>query len=195
MNITPDQAREALSAANDAASEVQRAVDHQTSRIVLVWAFVYFFAPLAMHVWPLWGLIPQQLLLLGAIGYSIYDGSRNSLVSGPNSRRIGSLWGVTFGFAWAWFLILDPAAFDDPASNGVVIAKQMWAFGVSLAMFVYTVMGIWIGRLYVVTGVLLTLLTVAGLLFLDQWYWMWCAVTGGGTLLAAGLLLRRRGTR
>ena len=69
----------------------------------------------------------------------------------------------------------------------------MWAYGVSLAMFVYIAMGLWIGRLYVVTGLTVTLLTLFGLLWLGDWYWLWCAITGGGSLLMAGCWLWKQG--
>ncbi len=193
MNITPTDAREALSAADDAVQSVKRAVDRQASRIVLIWGVVYLLAPLSMYIWPRWGIIPHQLLLIGAIGFSIYDTRRNSLVSGPSSWRIGGLWWLTFAFGWIWFLILSPATFQDPAANADAIMRQMWAYGVSLAMFVYIIMGLWIGRLYVVTGLAVTCFTVLGLLWLGEWYWLWCAITGGGTLLAAGFWLRRQG--
>lgn len=193
MDISSTEARESLSAAEQAVQSVKNAVDRQTSRIVLIWGFVYFFAPLSMHLWPLWGLIPQQLLLVAGIGFTIFDSRQNSFISGPNTWRIGGLWWITFAFGWAWFLILSPATFQDVEANGVAISRQMWAYGVSIAMFVYVVMGLWIGRIYVVTGVTVTVATVVGLLFLGDWYWLWCAITGGGPLLLTGLLLRKRG--
>ena len=158
-----------------------------------MWGVVYVLAPLSMHIWPRWGVVPQQLLLISAIGFSIYDAHRNSFISGPTSWRIGGLWWLTFAFGWIWFLILDPGNFQNPAANGEAIMRQMWAYGVSLAMFVYVVMGLWIGRLYVVTGLAVTIFTMVGLLWIEDWYWLWCAITEGGTLLAAGLWLRRQG--
>lgn len=193
MSITPTDARAALSAADDAVQAVKRAVDRQTSRIVLVWGLTYVLAPMAMHFWPRWGVIPQQLLLIVAISFTIYDTCRNTVVSGPSSWRIGGLWMATFAFGWLWFLILSPATFQNPGAHGAAIARQMWAYGVSLAMFVYVAMGLWIGRLYVITGLAVALSTTAGLLWLGDWYWLWCAVTGGGSLLAAGMWLRKRG--
>lgn len=193
MNISSTEAREALSAAEHAAQSLKRAIDQQTSRIVLIWAFVYFFAPLSMHLWPMGGIIPLQLLLMGAIVYSIYNGRRNSPISGPGRWRIGALWGVTFAFAWVWCLILAPDTSSDVKTDGSAIERQMWAYGVSIAMFVYVVMGLWIGRIYIVTGVMVTLVTLIGLKFLGDWYWLWCAVTGGGILLVAGCALRKRG--
>lgn len=192
MDLTPTDARQALKAADEAVRTMKNAVDRRTSRIVFVWGVVYTLAPLSMHIWPFWGLIPQQLLLIGAIGYTIYDGYKNSFISGPNSWRIGAMWWLTFAFGSVWFLILDPANFQDPAAHGIAISRQMWAYGVSLAMFVYVVMGLWVGRLYIATGVTVTLATVAGLLWLGDWYWLWCAVTGGGTLLGTGFWLRRQ---
>ena len=52
-------------------------------------------------------------------------------------------------------------------------------------------MGLWLGRLYLVTGIVVTAFTVAGSLLLGDWYWFWCRVTGGGTLIAAKLMLRQ----
>ncbi len=58
-------------------------------------------------------------------------------------------------------------------------------------MFVYVVMGLWVGRLYVVTGILVTLLTLAGLIWLGDWYWLWCSVTAGGLMLSVGIWMRK----
>ncbi len=193
MNISPFDARESLSAVDDAVRSVKGAIDRHASRIVLAWGVVYVLAPLAMHIWPFWGFVPQQLLLLGVIGFSVYETHGNSLISGPNSRRIGGLWCLAFVFGWIWFLILSPANFLDPAANGLAISRQMWAYGVSLAMFVNVVMGLWIGRLYVLSGLAVAFFTMVGLLWLGDWYWLWCAITGGGILLAAGFWLRRQG--
>lgn len=192
MQISPNEAREALSAAQRAVQAVKHTVDRQTSRIVLMWGAVYVLAPLSMHVWPRWGLIPLELLLIGAIAFTISETRRTPLISGPTTWRIGSLWFLTFGFGWIWLLILAPTAFRDPAENIVAITRQMWAYGVSLAMFVYVVMGLWIGWLYVLTGASVAILTLVGLLWLGEWYWLWCAITEGGTLLAVGFWLRRK---
>ena len=166
MNVSPQDALQSLSAADDAVKSMKHAVDRRTSRLILVWGIVYFLAPLAMHFWPLWGLLPQQLLLIAAIGFTIYDGRRNASITGPLSWRIGGLWGITFAFGWIWFLILDPTSFQDPVANGVEISRRMWAYGVSLAMFVYVIMGLWFGRLYVVTGLVVACSTLIGLLWL-----------------------------
>ena len=192
MNTTPSDALDALSVADEAVRLVKQNVDQQTSRIVLVWGAVYLLAPLAMHFWPYAGILLQQVLLISAIGYTIYDSVRRPGITGPNSMRIAGVWGATFAFGWAWYLILNPTLFSGLQETWLVASKQMWAFGVSLAMFVYVLMGLWLGRLYVITGILVTVLTVVGLLLLGDWYWLWCGLTGGGTLIVAGLMLRRR---
>ena len=192
MDTTSADALDALTVADEAVRLVRQKIDRQTSRIVLVWGTVYLLAPLAMHFWPYAGFLLQQLLLMSAIGYTIYDSVRRPGVTGPNSWRIAGVWWATFAFGWAWYLILNPTLFSGLPEDWLVASKQMWAYGVSLAMFVYVLMGMWLGRLYVITGIAVTVLTVAGLLFLNDWYWLWCGVTGGGTLIAAGLILRRR---
>ena len=192
MEITPREAQEALGAAQEAIEAVKRAVDRHTSQIVLVWGAVYFLVPLSMHLWPFWGVIPMEIMLIGAIAYTMVRTRRSSLTSGPTSQRIGALWLLTFGFGWMWMLILSPGTFWEFAEYHPNLARQMWAYGVSLAMFVYVVMGLWIGKFYVITGATVAVLTVIGLLCLGEWYWLWCAITGGGTLLSVGIWLRRK---
>lgn len=192
MQITPLEAQQSLEAIDEAVLVVKRVIDRQTSRIVLLWGVVYLLGPLAMYFWPTFGIIPQQALLILAISYSIFFTSRNSVVTGATSQRIGALWWLTFGFGAIWFFVLDPTGFAGSHVDGQLIARKMWAYGVSLAMFVYVVMGTWVGTLYVVTGVAVTLFTLAGLLWLGDWYWLWCGLTGGSTLLAAGVYLRRQ---
>ena len=192
MNITPDQAREALDNVNAAVSAVEEAVHGHSARIVLVWGIVYLFAPLAMHFWPTLGVIPQQFLLLAGIGYTIVETRRFDIISGPNSIRIGSIWFATFAFGSVWLLILAPDMFANMQANAPTVLRQMWAYGVSLAMFVYIVMGLWIGRIYIATGIVVTLLTLIGLLWVNDGYWLWCAITGGGTLLALAFWLRQK---
>jgi len=197
MNTTPAEAQAALHASQVAIDLADRAEARQASRIVLAWAGAYLLGPLAMHVWPQWGLIPQQLLLVAAIAFTIYDVRTRSLVTGFTGERLGALWGLTFAFGCVWFVINHPLGhqFLDigrPDFDGLRFSRQMWAFGVSLAMFVYVVMGLWVGRAYIITGVAVTALTLVGLLCLDGWYWLWCAATGGGGMLLFGLWLRRR---
>ena len=189
---TATDAHEALSVTDEAVLLLKQTVDRQSSRIVLVWGAVYLLAPLAMHFWAYAGFFIQQILLISAIVYTIYDSCRRPSITGPNNWRVAGVWWMTFAFGWAWFLILNPTLFNDVAANGLLIAKQMWAYGVSLAMFVYVLMGLWLGRLYVITGITVTALTVVGLLLLGDWYWLWTGLTGGGTLIIAGLILRLR---
>lgn len=191
MQITSPEAREALASADQAVSVIDKAVRQHAARVVTAWGTIYLLAPLAMHFWPVLGVVPQQILLVAGIVYTIREARRYDIISGPNSIRIGAIWFATFAFGTVWFLILSPKSFADPQANGPMILRQMWAYGVSLAMFVYVIMGLWIGRIYVAIGVVITLLTLVGLLWIKDGYWLWCAATGGGTLLALAFWLRR----
>ncbi len=136
MNISKNEAQMALEIADDAIRSLKRAVERQASRLIMVWGVVYVLAPLAMHLWPRWGIIPLQLLLIGAIGYTIYDTNCKSLVSGDNNWRIGCLWGITFAFGSVWFFILSSSSYQYLVTTGdyqnievnrhaVILSQQM----------------------------------------------------------------------
>jgi len=191
MDITPTNARRSLDAIDQAVTAHRQSIDRQSSHIVLAWGVTYLVAPLCVHFWPQFGMIALNLLVLAAIGLTIYITSRNSPVSGPNVRRFGAVWGIVYGFGSLWFLMLSPLGSRQPNATWFIAPEQMWAYGVTLAMFIYVVMGLWVGRFYVVLGAIVTLATTIGLFCLNEWYWVWCSLTGGGAMIAAGLYLRK----
>jgi hypothetical protein len=191
MDITPTDARRSLNAIDQAVATHRRAIDRQASHILLAWGVTYLVAPLCMHFWLQRGVIPLQLLLTVTIAYTIYCTSRKSPIAGPNVRRFGAVWGIVYGFGALWFFMLAPMSAIVPDSGYMVITRQMWAYGVTLAMVIYVVMGLWVGRFYSILGIVVTSATVVGLFWLGDWYWIWCSLTGGGTMTVAGLYLRR----
>jgi hypothetical protein len=180
-----------LDAIDQAVATHRRAIDRQASHIVLAWGVTYLVAPLCVHFWPQRGVIALNLLVLAAIGLTIYITSRRSPISGPNVRRYGAIWGIVYGFGALWFSMISPLGSNEPVARFVVTPEQMWAYGVTLAMFIYVVMGLWIGKFYVILGTIVTLATAVGLFCLSDWYWVWCSLTGGGAMIVAGLYLRK----
>lgn len=191
MDITPTDARRSLNAIDQAVATHRRAIDRQASHVVLAWGVTYVLAPLCVHFWPELGVIALNLLVLAAIGFTIYVTSRASPISGPNVRRYGAIWGIIYGFGSLWWLILSPLGSNQPITRFIMTPEQMWAYGVTLAMFIYVIMGLWVGRVYIVLGIVVTCVTAVGLFWLGDWYWLWCSLTGGGAMTVAGLYLRR----
>jgi hypothetical protein len=194
MELTPEEARRSLDAIEGARSDLQQAFDRQSGRIILGWGIAYLFGPLCMFFMGESGVIPLQLLLVVAIAYTIYESSRKSMVKSPAAQAFGAAWGVLFFFGAIWFAILTPFSHRDVETEFMVMSAQMWAYGVTLAMFAYVVMGLFMGRIYFLLGGLVTVATVVGLFFRRDWYWVWCGFTGGGVLLLGGAYLLRKGT-
>jgi TRAP-type uncharacterized transport system fused permease subunit len=192
MDITKSEARKSLDVIDEALVSMKRAIDRQSARIVLVWGVAYLVGPLCMHAWPKFGVIPLEVLVATAIAFTIYDTSRKSLVTGANSRKFGAVWGLIYAFGAIWMLILSPFNIDDIDHRFTIYSQQMWAYGVTLAMFIYVAMGFWMGKFYIVLGSLVTVCTLIGRFWLTDWFWLWCGVTGGGAMIVGGLYLRKR---
>lgn len=193
MDITPEQARQSLDAIDEAQTSVQKVFERQSGRIVFGWGIAYFLGPLAMHLMGNSGLLVQQLSLIAAIGFMIYECSTKAIASGTGSRNFGISWGVLYGFGLIWFLVLTPWNWTEiDNARATVISKQMWAYGVTLAMFAYTLMGLWMDRIYLWMGLSVTAAVLIGQYFLPESYWLWCAFTNGGILILGAIVLLRR---
>mgnify|MGYP001587609215 CR=1 FL=1 len=196
MNITPEQARQSLDTIDEAEASLQKVFERQSGRIVLGWGIAYFFGPLAAHFLGNSGFLILHLLLLGAIGVTVYESSRKAIASGPGTQYFGAAWGVLYGFGAIWFIILSPWGWSEVNdATFQVISKQMWGYGVTLAMFAYTLMGLWMDRIYLWIGLSVTATVLIGQFLLSEWYWLWCAGTNGGIMLLGAFILLRRARR
>ena len=68
---------------------------------------------------------------------------------------------------------------------------QVAAFVPLVVAMAYVLAGLWWGVRFIVTGVVLALLTLGGYFLLREYFLLWMAVVGSGALLLAGLWLRR----
>jgi hypothetical protein len=58
-------------------------------------------------------------------------------------------------------------------------------------MLVYSIVGLWFGRAFVVIGLSVTVLTLVGYFFLGNAFDLWMAFVDGGGLFLGGLWMRR----
>ena len=59
-----------------------------------------------------------------------------------------------------------------------------------VAMF-YALLGVWKGVRFLVAGAALAALTLGGMFWLPQYFLLWMAAVGGGSLVLVGLWLRK----
>lgn len=67
------------------------------------------------------------------------------------------------------------------------------AFWPTLFMMGFILSGLWVGRFFIVVGLIVTALTIVGFLWSGPWLGLWMAVVNGGGLIAGGIWLRRIG--
>ena len=69
--------------------------------------------------------------------------------------------------------------------------RAMNAFNLSYWMLLYIVLGFWLAnRLFITVGTLVGLSAIVGYSFMGEYYSLWMAVMGGGTLFVGGLYPR-----
>ncbi len=182
MEISPQDARKSL-------DDVQR-ITEQTRRVLasggapyylLLWGAIWLVGfTLTQFVderaWVL-GMVWGVLDLIGAIG-SAWIGFRLSqrVRSQIMSVRIGLFWLALLGYAALLVFLSRP---DSKELIALLI--------VVMAMFGYVAMGLWLNSAVIVwIGLGVTLLSLLGYFFLRDFFSLWMAVLGGGTLMASG---------
>jgi hypothetical protein len=71
--------------------------------------------------------------------------------------------------------------------------RQLDAFWPLVFMLGYVLAGVWVGRFFILCGVAVALLTIAGFWWSGPWFSPWMAAVDGGALILGGLWLRRQG--
>lgn len=127
------------------------------------------------------------LTVIGIAGSAII-GRRQRMAQHPGGKRagraIGLRWGATFFALWVFalstFLIMRPV---NPLVSG--------AFVPLIVATVYAIFGIWKGLRFLFAGIAVAVLTLIGFFLLPQWFLLWMAAVGGGSLILVGLWLRK----
>lgn len=169
------------------ARTAQAAVYGASSAVAILWGVIVTLAYLANQVFP--AIVGPTWLCAWAAGFvgTAFIGKRWQRRS-PREYRTAmrliqaQLVLVLFGFLFLWLL--------PPASP-----RQTAAFFPLVFMMGYVIAGLWLGRFFIVCGVLVSALTIIGYLHSGTWLPLWLAFANGGALIAGGLYLRRAGLR
>jgi hypothetical protein len=194
MSLSPTEASEVL-------GQISRAERRSTE------AFCYANASPGFILWGLvWvaGYSGTHLLLQQEAGFGInwlwsgltLIGVAGSWIIGHRQRRaqhpgqsaegraIGLRWLMTIAAFWlfviATFTVMRPV---NPAATG--------AFVPLLVALSYAIFGIWRGLRFLFAGIAVAALTLFGFFYLPGIYLLWMAFVGGGSLILAGLWLRK----
>jgi len=193
MEVTQKQAQEALQDVQTVTTDIRGKMTYgMAGPILILWGVVWIvcfaitqFAPrIAGWAW----LVGNGLGIAG----SLYLGrlrAKAQTVRSNSAKRIGWrlfwFWLLLFLYAAIWLAVLHPWR-----------GEQLGMFLVTLVMFAYVVMGLWLEmRFMLVLGLAVTALAGAGyaLSFLVPGYLnLWLGLAGGSALLASGVYLARR---
>lgn len=91
-------------------------------------------------------------------------------------------------------LVLVGYGFVCHALLGPLAGRETAALWPSLFMFGFVLAGLWLGRFFLVCGLVATGLILIGYFALGAWFYLWMAAVQGVTLILGGLWLRRIGT-
>jgi hypothetical protein len=151
-----------------------------------VWGLVWLLGYGAQALVPLlhppgpWIGWSWMTLTIAGVAASIWIGRRQRARSGRSGWRMGALFLIIWLYQFANFAVLHPR---DSLQVGAVIPL--------LTASIYAAVGLWLGLRYILVGAFVALATLAGYFLLQDFFFLWMALVGGGSLILTGFWLRR----
>lgn len=184
MAVTQEEALASLEAINNVNAQMRKSIAGGAAPYyLLLWGIVWIVGFTADQ------FLPQTIAGWIWIGMGITIGILSGFLSArfhakvrsPLTKRISFLWLAIFAFGALWIWITQP-----------LDAPQVSIMVVTIVMFGYVIMGIFFGGILTWVGLGITALALIGYYFLQEWYSLWMAFIGGGTLFITGLALLRQ---
>ncbi len=181
-HISSDDAREALALIEETTRHMRRTLAHGGAPyFFFIWGVVWMLGFGATHfLGPDSHTVGTVWLVLDVLGFIASFG-----VGWWLSRRIRSpRYGANIGFFWLVWMLYGALIvyFAHPESS-----LQLSLLVSLLVMFGYVTTGIlYRSVLLAGLGVIITLFILAGYFFIPEYFNLWMAILGGGSLIAAG---------
>jgi len=190
MNVSQEDAHEALSAVKNVMVQTRKAIaSSYASDLLIMWGLLWIGAFIASHFYLAYAFyIFISMSVVGGLGTAvIYQVFRSKASLNDTSfQKVGwrmfLFWIFLFGYLIIWLCLLAPFS-----------GLQCNAFICTAIMFAYIVIGLWFGSYFMVLlGLAVTAATLVGFYLLTPYYCLWMASMGGGALLGTGLYIRLR---
>ncbi|HTB62416.1 MAG TPA: hypothetical protein VK737_02410 [Opitutales bacterium] len=191
-----DEAHAALAEVNHVLATTRLAIAQgPTASILILWGVIWLIADVATQfdlqtvhwLWPMLDIVGMLATWWLTTRHRVH-------VRQPGMWRLGVFWVVLFLYAGLWLCLLLPGDLPFNSNlwgNGELAFRHITAFAHTVPMFAYIVIGLWFGRFLIWLGVLVTVLIVAGLWLVPGYYYLWLGLTGGGSLIVAGLFIKK----
>ncbi len=190
MNVSQEDAQASLSTVQEVMGQTHRAIaSAYANPSLMMWGILWIVAFTTTHFYHTYAFyIFMAMAAVGGVGTGVIFGVYRAKApiketsSHKSSWRITALWIFLCLYIVIWLFLLAPF-------SGI----QCNAFICTAAMFAYIVMGLWFdNRFMIVLGLALTVATLVGFYLLREYYSLWMAFVGGGTLFGTGLYIRLR---
>jgi hypothetical protein len=191
MSLTPSQAADSLKEIQKTGQRSAHVYGYErSSPYFIVWGVIWMIGYSGSYLLPhltgnhrsistLWAVLTViGMAVCYAVGRSQRSASSAVRVPGFGWRMMATFV-VIYLFVAGTFLIMRPVA---PLASA--------AFAPLLVSLFYGLMGVWRGLRFAIAGAVVAALTLAGFFFLREYFLLWMAVVGGGSLVLAGLWLR-----
>jgi hypothetical protein len=156
---------------------------------LIMWGILWIIAYTITHFYYIYAFyIFMSMAVVGGVGTAVIVGIFRSkapireVSSQKYGRRVTALWIFLCIYIVVWLFLLTPF-------TGI----QCNAFICTVAMFAYIIMGLWFeSRFMIVLGLVVTGATLIGFYHMREYYCLWMAFVGGGTLFGTGMYIRLR---
>jgi hypothetical protein len=180
MTIPAEEAASALRDAEAAAGRSTQARGYEAaSGHLLLWGVIWAFANAAGQFNERAGETAWSVLVVVGILGSTFLGARQRQAKGAMLKAV-MMGGAIGGFGAGVQVVVHPLSF---CQTGAIASLVVGA--------VYMATGTVIGLRLSAVGFGVMVATVAGWLFLRDWFSLWDAVVGGGGLILGGLWMRK----
>lgn len=193
--VSREEARTALEEIDRVGIQVRRSIaSGSMASMLMLWGVIWIIGFSAQqyiaHAYRLW-------LVLDVVGLAatFLLASRKSPIKGPSLGRIWVSWLALFVYASFWCGLLVPQGMAHGTgwvAYGPVLERKMAVLWVTVCMFAYVVMGLWLDRFLSWLGALITVGTLVAFYFSPNHFFLWIAIGGGGALVASGAFIWKR---
>ena len=204
MNVNPEEARDMLGQAEDAGARTRRMIAYGGGDVLFIlWGVIWLIGFLGTHVFTSGWLVTGQavglatgvswavLVTIGVVTSIVHERSHMPVRSQAGAA-VGIMWWLLYMYVWLWIGLLHPFIRVQGHEQSQQLFKHMGAIAATIPMFAYVIFGLFFERYMLWIGLVVTALTVLGVYLLQPYFWLWMAVTGGGTLIGAGIYARVR---
>ena len=198
---------EAVAAMGDIETTQRRArarAQHKGADIIyFIWGVIWFVAFTVQHMGvgisfrlgPVSfngsGLVWTPLVLLGIV-LTVIIARRQETVHDKDGWKFGVLWPIVFGYVYLWMFLLSPMIQHEMLATEEGMLR-MTAIISTIPMCIYVLAGIMEGEGWIAgIGAAITVLTGIGVYLVHDYFYLWMAVFGGGGLMLAGYISRRK---